>query len=66
MLIVPSSFTKSYTHLCLQFDFDGVVDPELHQKREKANVKKGQRRQRKPSVARLAKEHASRQVSDSL
>jgi hypothetical protein len=43
-----------------------VVDPELHQKREKANVKKGQRRQRKPSVARLAKEHASRQVSDSL
>ena len=53
-------------NICFQFDFDAVVDPNLHQKRsEKGKGKQGQRRQRKPSVASLAKEPASRQASDS-
>ena len=55
-----------YMNICFQFDFDAVVDPNLHQKRsEKGKGKQGQRRQRKPSVASLAKEPASRKASDS-
>ena len=55
-------------HISFQFDFDAVVDPNLHQKRKqgKEKGKQGQRRQRKPSVASLAKEPASRQASESL
>jgi|NorSeaMetagenome_1021524.scaffolds.fasta_scaffold337323_1 hypothetical protein len=57
---------RVYMNICFQFDFDAVVEPNLYQKRkEKGTGKQGQRKQRKPSVASLAKESAPRQASDS-